>query len=119
TMSKQLFGTTPVSTTTAAVVLSLIGILMVSTPVLAQTGTGVIRGVVRDANQAVVPGANITVTNEETGGVQKSQTSEVGIYYVGGLQRGRYLVAAELAGFKKWTSNVELQVGQAAVVHVA
>ena len=77
-MSKQVFRTTPVSITTAAVVLSLIGILIVSTPVLAQTGSGVIRGVVRDANQAVVPGASVTITNERTGVEQKTQTTKKG-----------------------------------------
>ena len=66
-MSKQLFRKTPKSIGAIAVVISLIGILVVSTPVLAQTGRGVIRGVVRDAKQAVVPGANVTITNERLG----------------------------------------------------
>ena len=118
-MSKQLFGTTPSSIGAVAVVLSLIGILIVSTPVLAQTGNGVIRGVVRDANQAVVPGAAITATNQLTNVTHKTQTNEVGIYYLGGVPRGSYTLNAELAGFKKWSSKVELQVGQTAVVDVA
>ena len=61
----------------------------------------------------------VTITNQQTGVSQKVQTSEVGIYYVGGLQRGSYAVAVELTGFKKWTSQMELQVGQTAVVDVA
>ncbi len=89
-MSKQLFRMTPRSIGAIAVVLSLIGILMVSTPALAQTGTGVIRGVVRDANQAVVPGAIVTITNERTGVQQKTQTNAEGIYYFGAVPIGPY-----------------------------
>src|SRR5262245_22489013 len=33
---------------------------------LAQTGTSVIRGVVRDAKQAVVPGASVIIVNQDT-----------------------------------------------------
>jgi hypothetical protein len=117
-MSKELFRTTPANITTAAVVLSLIGILLVSTPVLAQTGSGVIRGVVRDANQAVVPGAAITATNDLTNVTHKTQSNEVGIYYLGSVPRGSYTLTTELTGFKKWSSKVELQVGQTAVVDV-
>jgi len=105
--------------TAFAVVLSLIGILTVSTPLLGQGGNGVIRGVVRDANQAVVPGAAITATNDLTNVTHKTQTNEVGIYYLGGVPRGAYTLNAELTGFKKWSTKVELQVGQTAVVDVA
>ena len=118
-MSKQLFGVTPSRIGAFAVVLSLIGILMVSTLVLAQTCTGVIRGVVRDGNQAVVPGAAVTATNQETNLDYNTQTNEVGIYYFGGVPRGLYTLNVELTGFKKWASKMELQVGQTAVVDVA
>ena len=58
--------------------IGLVALLLVPTEALAQTGTGVIRGVVRDANQAVVPGAIVTITNERTGITQKGQTNERG-----------------------------------------
>jgi hypothetical protein len=118
-MSKQVFRTTLMGITTFAVVLSLIGILTVSTPLLGQGGNGVIRGVVRDANQAVVPGAAVTATNELTNVTHKTQSNEVGIYYLGSVPRGSYTLTTELTGFKKWSSKVELQVGQTAVVDVA
>jgi hypothetical protein len=107
-----------IMTIALAAVIGLITFLLTPAPILAQTGTAVIRGVVRDANQAVVPGASVTVTSRETSISVKTQTSEVGIYYVGGLRRGPYTVNVELTGFKKWTSNLELQVGQIAVVDV-
>ena len=57
---------------------------------LAQTGRGVIRGVVHDANQAVVPGANVTITHEGTAVEQKTQTNAEGIYYFGAVPIGPY-----------------------------
>lgn len=82
----------------------------------AQTGTGVIRGVVRDSAGAVVPGAEVRITNQETNLSRDAITSERGIYYFGGVPRGRYTVEVELPGFKKWVTQLELQVGETAVV---
>ena len=110
---------TPLSIGAVAVVLCLISISVVSIPLLAQTGSGVIRGVVRDANQAVVPGAAVSITNERTGIVQKSQTNDVGIYYFGAVPIGPYSLAVELAGFKKWTTKLEVQVGQTVNIDAA
>lgn len=98
---------------------SLIAFLLAATPALAQTGSGVIRGVVRDANQAVVPGAAVSITNERTGVEQKTQTNEEGIYYFGAVPIGPYALTVELAGFKKWTTKLQLQVGQTAAVDAA
>ncbi|MEW5976842.1 MAG: TonB-dependent receptor [Acidobacteriota bacterium] len=100
----------------SAVVLAL---LLAPVDLLAQTGTGTIRGVVRDANQAVVPGATVRLTNEQTNVVRQSQTNEQGIYYFGAVPIGRYDLVAEVTGFKKWTTKFELQVGQAASIDVA
>src|SRR5438034_11007399 len=90
----------------------------ISQPGLAQTGNGVIRGTVLDASKAIVPGAQVTITNQNTNISSKTQTNEVGIYYLGAVQPGPYTVVVELTGFKKWEGKIELQVGQTAVVNV-
>src|SRR5437773_3782667 len=90
----------------------------ISQPGLAQTGNGVIRGTVLDASKAIVPGAQVTITNQNTNIASKTQTNEVGIYYLGAVQPGPYTVVVELTGFKKWEGKIELQVGQTAVVNV-
>src|SRR5262249_6716108 len=110
-MSKHLVRPIPRSLGAVALVLSLIGILVVSTPVLAQTGRGVIRGVVRDSNQAVVPGANVTITNDRTGVTQTTQSNGEGIYYFGAVPIGLYTLVAEVTGFKKWSTKLDLLVG--------
>src|SRR5690349_17836740 len=89
-MSKQLFRIDPKGI--SVILIGLIAMLLVSTPALAQTGSAVIRGVVRDANQAVVPGASVTITNERTGVEQKTQTNAEGIYYFGAVPIGPYVL---------------------------
>src|SRR5437016_3558242 len=86
---------------------------------LAQTANGIIKGTVFDASKAVVPGAQVTITNPNTNVSSKTQTNEAGIYYVGAVQPGPYTILVEVTGFKKWEGKIQLQVGQTAVVDVA
>jgi outer membrane receptor protein involved in Fe transport len=60
-----------------------------------------IQGTIADSSGAVVPGATVTVTNQETSRSQQVTTSDEGFYRVTGLAPGRYTVSAEVAGFKK------------------
>src|SRR5205809_7106271 len=83
---------------------------------LAKTGTGTMSGTVRDPNRAVIPGADITITNTNTNVSHKTVSSDLGVYYFGALPLGPYTLTVELTGFKKWLGKFELQVGQDAVV---
>ncbi len=69
-------------------------------PAWAQLDTGSIVGVVRDKSGAVVPDANVRVTNTRTGIVYDVQTNGAGEYEVPGLPAGLYKVVAEHSGFK-------------------
>src|SRR5207245_2470874 len=77
--------------------------LVLAAPAFAQRSTGSIRGVVKDATQAVLPGATVTVTNEDTGLLRTTTTNAAGVYSVPDLPVGRYKVSAELQGFKTAT----------------
>src|SRR5262245_48578869 len=81
-------------------------------PAGAQTGTGTVKGTVHDQNQAVIPGAEITITNQDTNLSRKSVTSTEGIYQIGTLPPGRYVLVVEMTGFKKWSGSFTLEVGQ-------
>src|SRR5258706_1084431 len=81
----------------SALLLSLIG----SAVLQAQFETGQIAGFVRDASQAVVTGANVTVTNQGNGEQRQTTTNSSGYYVVPNLLVGTYSVTAELTGFKK------------------
>src|SRR5436190_17887134 len=77
--------------------------LVVGTAASAQTsGAGSMFGSVVDESGQVVPGANITITNEQTGEVRHGVSSDVGDYVFPGLQPGPYTVRAELSGFKSY-----------------
>src|SRR5262249_5265551 len=62
-----------------------------------------IQGTVTDQSGALVPGATLTVTNQETGKQQTTTTSSEGFYRITELPPGTYTIAAELSGFKKQT----------------
>jgi hypothetical protein len=73
---------------------------------------------VRDAKQAVVPGASVIIVNQDTKVEQEIRSNEQGTYYIGALPRGPYALSIEITGFKKWSKRLELQVGQTATVDV-
>jgi len=66
----------------------------------AQTVTGTLQGTVTDSSGAVLPGATITIRNDETGGVREVITNDVGFYAAPYLPIGRYTVTAKLDGFQ-------------------
>lgn len=93
--------------------LLLIGSFLVggATPASAQRSTATLRGTVRDSSQAVVPGATVTATNQETGLSRTTVTNTEGLYSLPDLPVGRYTVGAELTGFKAASrTGVQLRV---------
>ncbi|MGE3949672.1 MAG: hypothetical protein AB7H86_23600, partial [Blastocatellales bacterium] len=55
--------------------LALAMLLLMSTGLLAQTGTSRVTGLVQDINGAIVPGAAVTLTNEGTNATFKGSTT--------------------------------------------
>jgi hypothetical protein len=76
-------------------------LLLLPATLYAQRTTATIRGTVRDATQAVLPGVTVTATNEDTGLVRSVVSNDQGSYSVADLPIGRYKVEAELQSFKK------------------
>ena len=65
----------------------------------AQTYQGALRGVVQDI-QGVIPGAEVTLVNEDTNSQRTAVTNEVGEYVVASVLPGPYTVRVSLPGFK-------------------
>ncbi|HWP84111.1 MAG TPA: TonB-dependent receptor [Terriglobia bacterium] len=83
----------------------------------AQVITGTIAGSVRDGTGAVLPGASITVMNEDTGLSRSLQTDAAGRYLASMLPLGNYRVTASLDGFQTETRRgISITVGRQAVV---
>ncbi len=85
--------------------------------VYAQLENGAILGTVRDPSQAVIPGAKVTLTNEQTGLTLSTTASESGTYTFTPIKIGTYTVSAEFRGFETSTRpHVEVNVQQQLVV---
>jgi hypothetical protein len=75
--------------------------------------TSAIVGQVSDATHALVPGAQVTVTNHETGLRRSARTDEAGRFNFPQLKPGRYLVTVEAPGFAtQQNENVFSGLGQ-------
>jgi hypothetical protein len=101
-------------------------LLVFAAPAFAQFNAS-IQGTVADPTGAVVPGANVTVTNKATGVATTATTDSAGLYRVDHLQPGSYTVSVTSPSFKQSVSdnvqvlaetprglNVTLQPGEAA-----
>jgi Carboxypeptidase regulatory-like domain/TonB dependent receptor-like, beta-barrel len=93
--------------------------VLVSTSLAAeaqQAGGSAIRGRVVDAQQSVLPGVAIVVTHTESGTVRATVTGPDGTYFVTGIIPGPYRITGELEGFKRFTQDVRLQIGETATL---
>lgn len=104
------------------VVVGLIGVciaLFVS-PADSQTINATVRGTVRDAQGAVLPGATITATNPGLGDRRAFDTSGAdGTYIITQLPPGTYEVNAELQGFQtQRITSLELTIRQVAQLDI-
>jgi hypothetical protein len=84
-----------------------------------QAVNGTIEGTISDESGAALPGVSVTLSNLDTGDTRVVVTNEVGAYRAPLLPLGRYRVAAELQGFKKFEQQgLTISAGQSAVINV-
>ena len=80
--------------------------------------TSAIVGQVRDATDAVLAGATVTIVNPETGARRSVKTDDAGRFNFPQLKPGIYSVEAEAAGFEsQQTKNVSSSLGQKQTVN--
>src|SRR5437773_11347833 len=68
----------------------------------AQSTFGSITGIVKDASGAVVPSADITVTNSGTGLTRRATSSSVGLVNVPNLDIGTYTIRVNAKAFSAY-----------------
>jgi len=88
-------------------------ILLVSGLVFGQAQTGSLSGSVLDANNAVVPGADVEAREINSGVTVHTVSSDAGLYVFPNLPPGTWTVSVEKPGFKKLVrSGVEVYIAQ-------
>lgn len=91
---------------TAGIVLGLLASLA-----SAQFETAGVLGTVRDPSGAIIVGASVTLTSQDTGIQARTTTDENGNYIFLNVRVGRYTVTAEAPGFARFsTSDVVVNV---------
>ena len=87
----------------------------------AQTAaTGALTGTISDTSGAVVPGATVTVTRNETGEARLVVSESDGSFRLPLLDPGTYMINVQKTGFKTATqSNVQVLVTETNVVNIS
>jgi len=97
--------------------LTLLNLMLLLTglcvPARAQQFTGTLQGTVADSAGAVIPGAEVTITNQGTGVATTLTTGSSGNYSAPQLPPGLYRVTVKKQGFKTATvADIKLDVQQ-------
>ncbi|MCW5979976.1 MAG: carboxypeptidase regulatory-like domain-containing protein [Bryobacteraceae bacterium] len=72
---------------------------------MAQQITGTLTGIVSDPSGASIPGAAVTMTNENSGDIRRSETNEEGYFSITGVMPGTYTVRIEHSGFNTYQAE--------------
>jgi len=105
--------------TAVAVLAVLVGVLLLASPMFAQTSNGRISGSVKDQTGGAIVGAAVVVTDTARGLSRNLTSDEAGAYLAPNLLPGNYTVRATFTGFQAWErTNIVVGVGQDLFVDV-
>ncbi len=86
----------------------------------AQVTSATLSGTVTDGTGAVIPGAAVATTNENTGATRSAETDARGVYHLPLLSVGTYELRVELQGFQAAVRpGIRLTVGLEATVNIS
>ena len=85
----------------------------------AQEFRATVKGQVADTSDAALPGATVTVQNQDTNEIATAVTNTEGAYTLPFLRPGLYTLTVEMSGFQKnIRKDMRLEVGQVATINV-
>lgn len=91
---------------------AVMALALTAGPAAAQV-RGTISGYVKDPTDAALPGARVTLRNEQTGAVRETTSNQEGFYQFLGLTPGVYTLEAELASFRSYrATGIQLRVDE-------
>lgn len=76
----------------------------------AQSSNGSVRGSVRDQTGAVIPAANVALTNKATNVTLRTTTNEAGLYVFPPVIPGEYSFTVDYRGMEKLQTSLRVQV---------
>src|SRR6185437_8913033 len=74
---------------------------------------GSIQGTITDQSGAIIPNAQVTISNPETGYTHSLRTDASGLYTVGPLNPGTYVVIVTASGFQRLQVTTIVKTGTA------
>lgn len=93
--------------------------LALPTQTFGQVDQGSISGTVKDTSGGSIAGAQVTLTNQDTGVTQSMTTNSLGDYIFAPIKIGTYSITAEFKGFQKvQQKNVSVDVQQKLLVDI-
>lgn len=97
----------------AARLLFFAAVMLLPLAAWSQADQGTLTGVVQDSANAIIPGADVTLTNTDTGLVLQGKANGSGVFVFSPLKIGNYQVSATAAGFQTTTQqHVHLDIQQ-------
>src|SRR5688572_11909084 len=100
--------------------LVILVLVILSSSIEAQVLYGSIVGNIKDASSAVLPGATVVITHDETKATRETTTDATGAYRFPTVQSGTYTVVVKMTGFRAFTRNaVEVTLNSVARVDAA
>ena len=100
----------------ASTCFAILAISLLPTRAIGQTqaSSAMLSGTITDKTGAVIPGATVTLINEDLGFQRQMKTSDLGLYAFTLLPPGKYSLTVQKASLSTYTEkNITLQVGQA------
>jgi len=111
--------TFPLLATLVVLVIAAVFVAWVQPSYAQEAGTATINGAVIDTSGAVVSGATVTVTDNDTGTKRELVTNGSGVYSAPYLETGHYSVTVSHPGFKTTTqAGIILTADQVAGVNI-
>ncbi|MGE5112635.1 MAG: carboxypeptidase regulatory-like domain-containing protein [Acidobacteriaceae bacterium] len=101
-------------------ILLLVLIVTLATVALAQSDRATVTGEVKDPSGAAVPGATVTITNDNTNLQTTTQTNQLGLYSLVNLPIGNYHIVFTKDGFASFERRgLALLIGQVVEINVS
>jgi hypothetical protein len=98
---------------------SLVLLLSIAMPALAQSSSASVNGLVRDTSQAYIPNANVKLINTATGTESHTQTNKGGSFTLPSVMPGQYTLQIERDGFATTqVTGIVLNVGDTKALEV-